>query len=185
MSRFANPASDAEAAGTAYTTALLDTLGKNDPMVVFRGAPERYRELIDQFPTALLTTPELPGKWSAMQILHHLVDSELVGAIRFRRALAEDRPAIQGYDQDAWCAGLHPTDDPAREAALALDLIDVVRASTVRLLESLDAGQWQRVILHSERGEESVEHMLKLYAAHDLVHLGQMERVRKAVTGDR
>ena len=41
-----------------------------------------------------------PGKWSARHIVHHLADSEMTAAVRFRLLLAEDKPAIKGYDQD-------------------------------------------------------------------------------------
>jgi hypothetical protein len=39
----------------------------------------------------------------------------------------------------------------------------------------------QRVGVHSERGEESVAHMIKMYAGHDLLHLAQLERIRAVV----
>ena len=42
-----------------------------------------------------------PGKWTPRQIVHHLADSEMTAAVRFRLLIAEDRPAITGYDQDA------------------------------------------------------------------------------------
>jgi hypothetical protein len=35
--------------------------------------------------------------------------------------------------------------------------------------------------LHNERGEESLGHMRKLYAGHDLLHLRQLERIRERV----
>jgi hypothetical protein len=36
--------------------------------------------------------------------------------------------------------------------------------------------------MHSERGEESLEHMRRLYAAHDLLHRRQLERIRKSLS---
>jgi len=48
-----------------------------------------------------------PRKWSARQIVHHLGDSEMTAAVRFRLLLAEDRPGITGYDQDEFAARLH------------------------------------------------------------------------------
>jgi hypothetical protein len=41
----------------------------------------------------------------------------------------------------------------------------------------------KRVGVHAERGDESVEHMVKLYAGHDLLHLRQIERIRTAIEG--
>jgi hypothetical protein len=36
--------------------------------------------------------------------------------------------------------------------------------------------------VHAERGQESVEHLRRLYAGHDLLHLKQIERTRAAVS---
>jgi hypothetical protein len=36
--------------------------------------------------------------------------------------------------------------------------------------------------VHAERGEESIEHLIRLYAGHDLLHLRQIERIRAAVS---
>ncbi|MCU1349841.1 MAG: hypothetical protein JWO56_2871, partial [Acidobacteria bacterium] len=41
---------------------------------------------------------------------------------------------------------------------------------------------WKRSGLHSERGEESLDHMARLTAGHDVVHRRQLERIRAAVT---
>jgi hypothetical protein len=57
-----------------------------------------------------------------------------------------------------------------------------LRESNVRLLKSLSPEKIERYGNHSERGRESVARMLKLYAAHDLVHLKQIERIRSTVS---
>jgi len=36
--------------------------------------------------------------------------------------------------------------------------------------------------MHGERGEESLEHMRRLYAGHDVLHLRQVERIRASQT---
>jgi len=36
-------------------------------------------------------------------------------------------------------------------------------------------------MLHEERGEESLELGIRLYAGHDLLHLRQIERIRAAI----
>lgn len=40
----------------------------------------------------------------------------------------------------------------------------------------------RRVGVHSERGEESVAHLCRLSAGHDLSHLRQIGRIRAAVS---
>ncbi len=43
-----------------------------------------------------------PGRWTIRQILGHLTDSEMVGADRLRRVIAEDNPTLMGYDEKLW-----------------------------------------------------------------------------------
>ena len=94
--------------------------------------PDERQQLIAQYADgyrvvaealARVTPEELdahpaPGKWSARQIVHHLADSEMTAAVRFRLLLAEDRPAIKGYDQDRFADRLHY--ERSHEASLEL-----------------------------------------------------------------
>src|SRR5262245_57988629 len=43
-----------------------------------------------------------PGKWTIRQIVCHLRDCELVYSSRYRKLVAEDNPALMGFDQDRW-----------------------------------------------------------------------------------
>jgi hypothetical protein len=65
--------------------------------------------------------------------------------------------------------------------AEALDQFTVVRRVNLRLWEHLTESDLTRVGLHSERGEESLGLMRKIYAGHDLAHLRQLSRIRDVV----
>ena len=95
-----------------------------------------------------------------------------------RLILAHDRPQITGYDQDLWAERLHYADADPGEALAALD---VLRRGNLRLIERATPAELKRVGLHSERGEESIEYLVRLYAGHDLLHLQQIDRIRAVV----
>ena len=146
-------------------------------------------EILAATPTALVAavagltaeqeaTPEAPGKWSVRQVTQHLLDAELVGAFRYRMVLAHDRPTIPGYDQDRWAERLGYAE---ADLALAVRDFEVVRAGNLRLLRRATAEDRLRVLLHSERGEESLDLMTHLFAGHDLLHLRQIARIRQAI----
>jgi hypothetical protein len=177
---FSNPAGAAAAASaSAYTRALLDVLGTRDPLgVLGELLPwliERTRTLDPQ----TLRRSEAPGKWSVIEVIQHLADSDLVFGFRLRMILTEDNPPIQGYDQDAWARRLG-----YREARLdgALDQLRSLRAANAYVLGRLAPAELERVGLHSERGPESAGYLLRLMAGHDLVHRRQIDRILAAVT---
>ena len=178
MSVFTNPANGAAGQAAAYVSAVLDLLGAQDPMQVLRATPAALRRASDGMPPAALRQPERTGKWSIAQVLQHLADSDLVWGWRARLILAHDRPAITGYDQDLWAERLgYDLADP--EESLAT--FDALRRANLRLLERATPADLARVGVHAERGEESVAHLVRLYAGHDLLHLRQIARIREAV----
>jgi hypothetical protein len=178
MSIFTNPASSSKEDAAAYTAALLDLLGGQDPLTVLEQTPTSVRSLITPVDGERLQRPEAPGKWSVRHVLAHLADSELVGAWRYRMILAHDRPPIQGYDQDAWANHLWYDD---AEPQLSLDAFSALRRWNLRILRAASPDELRRVGVHAERGEESIEHLVKLYAGHDLLHRRQIERILGAV----
>jgi hypothetical protein len=88
------------------------------------------------------------------------------------------RKAITGYDQDAWADRLGYDKTNVTEA---LDEFSVLRKANLRLLKRAAPADLERVGVHSERGEESVRHWIKLYAGHDTLHLNQIKRIRGAI----
>ena len=178
MTVFSNRASSASADAAAYVTALLELLGDRDPVATLRQTPDSLRPFLETVTVNAMTVPEAPGKWSIRDVVQHLADSELVGGFRLRMVIAHDRPALHGYDQDLWAERLRYRDVDVRDA---LEQFTVLRRANLRLWEGLSTADLTRVGLHSERGEESLEHMRRLYAAHDLLHLRQLTRIRAAL----
>jgi hypothetical protein len=127
---------------------------------------------------AVLRRPEKPGKWSILQVLQHLADSELVVRYRMRLALAQPGAQILGYDQDLWANGLHYNEaDPAE----TLEFLGVLRKANLKMLRSLSDEQMERYGLHNERGPESVRKMVQMTAGHDLLHRNQVKRIKRAM----
>ena len=178
MSVFTNAASRSTEQAREYTAAILDLLGDRDPHDVLRTTPTGVRASVAGLTDRELSAPEAKGKWSIRQVIRHLADSELVWAYRLRLVLGQDRPPLTGYDQDLWAERLHYADASVDES---LDEFAVVRRSNLRLLTAVPPEDLARVGVHAERGEESVAHMIRLYAGHDLLHLRQLARIRAAV----
>lgn len=176
MTRFSNPAGATTRNVAEYVTAVLALLGDRDPIEVLRATPEALEDSVANVPAAALTEPEENGKWSIAEVCQHLADSEIVWSYRLRMVLAEDKPHLVGYDQDVWADRFGYRDVPVGES---LALFSAARKSNLRLLARLTPSDYRRVGRHNERGQESVRDLVALYAGHDLVHLGQVERIRQ------
>ena len=144
---------------------------------------EGYAEVaasLEGFPTDGLTRHLVPGKWSAAEIVHHLADSESISATRLRRLLAEDRPVIQGYDQDAFAVRLAYN---SRPLAPALDAFRAARATTLQILRAMSESDWARTGWHTDSGLYSAERWLEIYADHAHDHANQIRRLRQVLAG--
>jgi uncharacterized damage-inducible protein DinB len=180
MSILSNPASGARADADAYIAAILDLLGEQEPLEVLAATPPELRRLTGDLTAEELSRPEKEGKWSAAQVLQHLADSELVWGYRLRRVLAEDRPTLVGFDQDRWASRLGYAQ---ADTAGARAVFEALRAFHLAMLGAATEEDLARFGVHGERGEESIAHMMRLYAGHDLAHRRQLERIRAVVRG--
>ena len=111
------------------------------------------------------------GEWSAREVIGHLADAELAYAMRLRLMVAQDRPRLTWYDEDAWVERFGPLDEDAR---VALARWRALRDANVRLFESLAEEEWQRGGIHDTDGMLSVETIVKRMVTHDRTHLDQI-----------
>ncbi len=79
-SDFANAAASASENAKAYVSRLLELLGDRDPLEVQGELVLRLRDLVDGLSESALREREGPGKWSILEVIHHLADTELVYA---------------------------------------------------------------------------------------------------------
>ncbi|MDQ3950064.1 MAG: DinB family protein [Gemmatimonadota bacterium] len=157
-----------------YTRRILSYAEAEDPLAVLQATPERLRKIVQNTPAAVLRRQPAPDRWSPAQIIAHLADSEIVASYRLRMILAHNGVDIQAFDQNEWAANLAYE---AAEPDESVDLFDATRVANLRLLRRVDPHLHENYGLHAERGRETVSHLIRLYAGHDLNHLGQIERM--------
>jgi DinB superfamily len=157
-----------------YTARILDYVDGQEPLEVQAASAGRIASLIDGVSAAVLRARPGPDKWSVSEILAHFADGEIVGAFRIRSILAAPGSPLAAYDQDRWVESGHYDQRDPRQS---LDLFRVVRQANLALLESLEPAQWQHSGIHSERGPESIERIVRMFAGHDLNHIRQIERI--------
>jgi hypothetical protein len=117
-----------------------------------------------------------PGKWSARQIVAHLADGELVSAHRMRQVLAEENPALIGFDQDAWASNL---DYARRKPKQSLETFRRLRAENFELLKGIPESAFERAGSHTERGRMTLRRLVELSAEHAEAHARQLQALRE------
>lgn len=157
-----------------YVQRILGYVGRQDPLSIQRRTPKELERFIKGAAAARLRKRPAPGTWSIAEILAHLADSEIVVSWRIRAVLGSPGTPLQAFDQDAWVsAGHYDQRDPRK----SLELFRVLREMNVALFKTLTPEQWNQHGMHAERGVETVAHMVRLFAGHDLNHTQQVERI--------
>ena len=155
-----------------YRGRLLGLLGERNPLESLEQSAARIASVVGRLGESGLSRAYGPGKWTGRQVLAHLADAEMAIGFRMRQVLSEDHHRIQGFDEGAWARRYDDVD-----VATALASFQAVRRWNLALLRSLTKDDLARVGVHPERGEETLETIVRLLAGHDLNPLGQLERL--------
>lgn len=132
--------------------------------------PARWTELAGAVSPGLLARQPLPGQWSAVECLQHLVDTEDIFRARVGFFLAGQ--AFPGFDPDRQGTKPDVSQAPAELARRFSSLRDASLAALDRILPA----DLVRTARHQELGPVTLEQMVLEWAAHDLNHTVQAER---------
>jgi uncharacterized damage-inducible protein DinB len=163
-----------------YTQRLLSYTDGKQPLSVQRATPKKLAALTKRMDKKKLTRRPQPDKWSVAEILAHLADAELVIGWRLRSVLGASGNPIQAYDQDVWA---NTFQYKRRHPKASIETFRVLRESNLALLKTVPKDLWENYGMHQERGKESIAHIVKMVAGHDLNHLQQLERIVKEGRG--
>jgi hypothetical protein len=157
-----------------YIRRILAFSEDRDPMEVLGRTAGHLRELVASVPADRWAPRPAPDRWSAGEVLAHLADAEIVAGWRVRLVLGDDGVPLQPFDQNVWAdAFRYAQVDPAESLAT----FTALRTSLLSLLKRVDPARLEHHGMHAERGRETIAHLMRLYAGHDLNHLSQIERL--------
>jgi hypothetical protein len=157
-----------------YTQRILGNMEGKQPLEVQAATAKKIERLIKGLSTAKLRKRPAPDKWSVNEILAHLAEAEIAGSFRMRLILGSPGTPVAAFDQDAWVlSGHYEKRDPRK----SLEQFRALRQANLELLKSLTPEQWKHHGIHAERGKETIEHIVRMFAGHDLNHLRQIEEI--------
>jgi DinB superfamily len=162
-----------------YTQRITGYLDGKQPLAVQAATAKKIERLVKGVSASKLLKRPAADKWSVGDILAHLADAEIVIGFRMRLILGAPGIPIVAYDQNSWVtSGHYEKRDPRK----SVEQFRVLREANLALLKRLTPEQWKQYGMHAERGQETIEHIVRMTAGHDINHLQQIER---ALSGKR
>ena len=115
-----------------------------------------------------LTARPGPGKWSILEVVVHMTDSEEICIDRMKRILIEENPPLLYADESAYVEKLFTHDQSLEDA---LTLFEVSRRQFARVLRKLPDEAFRRKGTHNRRGEMILADIIPSYIDHLNYHV--------------
>ncbi len=160
-----------------YTQRIIANVEGKQPLAVQAATAKKLERLIKGVPAGKLRKRPATDKWSVSEIVAHFADVEIAVGFRMRLILGAPGTPVAAFDQDSWVTSVHYE---KRDPRKSVEQFRVLREANLALLKSLKPEQWKHYGMHAERGQETIEHIVRMLAGHDLNHLQQIERILRA-----
>ncbi|NNF25598.1 MAG: hypothetical protein HKN73_00055 [Gemmatimonadetes bacterium] len=138
-------------------------------------------ETVERIPTSSLDWSPDRERWSATQVVRHILSSQLLLSRRASAILSEDGPSLM-------LAPAAPPEVPEPDEPIGLKYLAQYRSSrqdTLNRLSSVGVDDWRRSGHHVEYGQLTLVELSSYFAAHELTHIRQLEALRRHVEGSR
>lgn len=123
----------------------------------------------------LLAHP-VPGTWSIQEIVHHVVDSDLILADRMKRIIAEENPTLIGFNETLFAKNLFYDEQSVDDS---VTIFELNRRNFARVLKKLPPEAFDRIGTHNERGPLKLSAVLEMSVNHLKHHLGFIVQKRE------
>lgn len=144
-----------------------------------------YEQGIDDLRAAVAgMTPEqvlarpVPGKWSTVECVGHVADTEIFFTDRIVRTVALDRPLLMSADEKQYIERL---DYQSFDLEEQLALFTALRRHAVRILRAQSPQAWQRTAVHSGSGLLTLRQLVLQPVRHLRHHLPFIAEKRAAL----
>jgi len=144
----------------------------------YLGGPDRLRSAVTGLSREQLISRPIAGRWSVLELVCHLVDTDANIAHRVKRVLSEERPVFDRVKPDLMLAALAYHD---REVEEVVGLFDLGRRQIARILKASRFEAWERIGIVGDRGDRTVAQMMNAAVEHLAHHLGFVIEKRRAL----
>jgi uncharacterized damage-inducible protein DinB len=144
----------------------------------YLAGPQGLRAAVAGLGREQLVARPIAGRWSVLEVVGHLADTEANIAHRLKRVLSEERPVFERVKPDLMLAALAYHD---RDVDEELGLFDLTRRQVARILNASPPETWGRAGVVGDRGERTVAQMVNGAVEHLSHHLRFIAEKRRAL----
>jgi len=155
----------------------MNDLDRTQLLHAYRNGPSEIKQALSSFSSEMWGFKPAPDSWSIHEIVIHLADTEVQSHVRFRTIISEPSTIIPNYDEYRWSQAL---DYSKQDIQLSLRIIALMRESNHSLLSSIQESLWFNSCIHSVRGPETLDTLVRGYTRHMQKHIDQMKRSYQA-----
>ena len=101
----------------------------------------RVREAVEGLSVDELKQRPMEGKWSTLEVVCHLADTDIYFVDRIERTLALDKPLLMGVDERPYTERIQFQEQDLEEE---LELMSLLRRRTARILRRQPEEAWHR-----------------------------------------
>jgi hypothetical protein len=140
----------------------------------YKTAIQAFLDLVKDLSAAQLDYRPQPDFWTIREQAAHVMDAEVFGFTRYRKAIAQPGSAIEAFDQEALQAKL---DYPRMEITKASQIIGILNELIFVHLSVITDLDWTAFkVNHPERGIQNLEQLVDKRISHTNEHAGYVRR---------
>ncbi len=129
-------------------------------------------------PEQVLARP-IAGKWSTIEVVSHVADTEVYFSDRIERTIVLERPLLLSVDERPYPDGLHYQSFGLAEQ---LDLFAALRRHVTRILRLQPPEAWHRTAIHTGTGLVTLRQLVFQSVRHARHHLPFVAEKRAAMS---
>ena len=150
-------------------------------LAAYLEGPDRLRSAVTGLSREPMIARPITGKWSVLEVVCHLVDTDANIAHRIKRVLSEERPVFDRVKPELMLAALAYHD---RDIEEELGVFDLTRRQIGRILRASPPEAWERTGIVGDRGDRTVNQMINGAVEHLTHHLRFVFEKRRALSID-
>jgi uncharacterized damage-inducible protein DinB len=144
----------------------------------YLGGPGALKAAVAGMSRDQLLARPVAGKWSTLEVICHLADTDANIAHRIKRVLSEERPTFDRVQPERMLGALAYDTRDADEELMAFEF---TRRQVARILRATPAAAWERTGIVGDRGEKTVTQMINGAVEHLAHHLKFVVEKRRAL----